>query len=330
MKYLQNQCKFRAAKLKLLIIIDFNLISTGSRDEVIKEVLQHLLTFDSFEQFATMMNREYNIYREKQGHNDLSNDNKSKVADNNNGWKELIDPVSKSPFYWNEFTGETTWDPPSKFEAVQTPKPEGFSEVYTALLNMGFPPESIVVAMNEAQGVFSYDDLVAKLSGSQGHGSTTDDHVDNADYNGSTNQAMTDYFIQFAKELTNREESEEWLNNAAIDLSDKINTASSVLTTFDQDNNSDHEVKLMSWAKDMKQLHEDLIYAFNKSIPFKLMTEHYEAGLIAWYEDLEMMRATIDENSVISEDELRRIEDLNKIAGKIYIFDCIHNRLNAV
>lgn len=291
------------------------------------------------------MNREYNVYREKQenydvsnGNNDISNGSESKVADINDGWKELIDPESGSPYYWNEFSGETSWDPPSGFRAeqfdqipVETPKPEGFSDVYAALLSMGFPPESIVAAMNEAGGNFAYDELVVKLSGSQGNDSAIDGGGDDA-IPASTNQTMADYFIQFIKELSSGEESkDEWLNDAAVDLSAKFNMANSILTTFDEDDDSPEQIiKLISWAKDMKQLYTDLVYAFDEKIPFKLMTEHYEAGLIAWYEDLEARRTTVDENSIssniLSDDELRRIADLNHIAGQlIFNTSCIIN-----
>lgn len=286
-----------------------------------------------------MMNREYNVYREKQenydisnGNNDISYGSESKVADSNDGWQELIDPESGASYYWNEFSGETSWDPPSGVQAEQfeqipaeTPKPEGFSDVYAALLNMGFPPESIVAAMNDAGGNYSYDDLVLQLSGLQGTESAADGGGDDA-IPASTNQTMPDYFIQFIKESSGDDFKDEWLNDAAIDLSAKFNMANSILTTFDEDDDSSEQIlKLISWAKDMQQLYTDLIYAFNEKIPFKLMTEHNEVGLIAWYEDLESRRTTVDENSIssniLSDDELRRIADLNHIAGQsIFLF----------
>ena len=321
----RNRCKLKLFSNNFLYLTISYYYSKGPRDEIIKEVLQHLLTFDNFEQFAKMMNREYNTYREKQENYDISNGTESKVADDYGGWKELIDPESGAAYYWNEYTGETSWDPPPGFQATeqpeQGPKPEGFSDVYAALLNMGFPPESIVTAMNEAEGNYSYYDLVAKLSGWQGADTTADGAADDA-IPASTLQTMPDYFVQFVRDLSSGEETkEEWINDAAIDLGAKFNMASSVMTTFDEeDDSSDQVMKLIAWAKEMNQLNADLIFAFNENVPYKLMTEHYEAGLLAWYEDLELRRTTVDENSIssniLSDDELRRIADLNKIAGQ--------------
>lgn len=272
-----------------------------------------------------MMNREYNANRERHESYYISNGDESKV---NDGWQELVDPESGAHYYWNEFSGETTWDPPSRFQAgqvdhetVQVAKPVGFSDVYAALLNMGFPPESIVATMNEAQGNISYDDLVAKLSMVHDSGSSVDGGV-NAAIPVSTNQTMADYLILFVKEIlsSGEESSHELLHDAAMDLSAKIHMAVSVLKTFDEDDDSSEQViNLISWAKDMKQFHSDLVYAFDENIPFKLMTEHYGAGLIAWYKDLEVTRSTVDENcassNVISDKELQRIAELKKIAG---------------
>lgn len=274
-----------------------------------------------------MMNREYNESRENHESYYISNGDETKDADNNDGWQELIDPQSGAHFYWNQYSGKTTWDPPIRFQAgqvdhqtAQVAKPVGFSEVYAALLDMGFPPESIVAEMNEAQGNISYDDLVAKLSVVHEYDS---DDVDAA-IPESTNQTTADYLIRFAKEIVSsgEESSHELLNSAAMDLSAKVHMAISVLKTFDEDDDSSEQViNLISWAKEMKQFHSDLVHAFDENIPFELMTEHYGAGLIAWYNDLEVTRSTVDENcvssNVISDKELRRIAELNEIAGQL-------------
>lgn len=320
--------------------------SQGPRDAVVKEVLKHLLTFDSFEQFSIMMNKEFQVYKEKQENYDISNGNEYKIADGSDDpWKPLIDPESGATYYWNELTGETSWEPPQYEQdyqqdsqpAAPTSKPESFAEVYNALLNMGFPPAAIVSAMNASQGNFSFDDLVFKLSSECGDGSQAYDlelalrlsesQQPSAEEGeeaipASTNQTMADYFILFVTDLSGGQDSKsEWLNDAAVELNAKFSMASSVLDTFDEeDDSSEGVVKLITWAKDMRQLHSDIISAYNQSIPYKEMTEHYPGGLLAWYEDLEAQRTSVDENSVagnmLSDAELKRIAELDQIAGE--------------
>lgn len=321
-------------------------------------MLRSLLTFNDFQEFARMMTQECNS---KLGINDcgLLAGDESKTGESN--WKEVTDPESGAVYYWNELTGETSWDPPDSYQSQQeqeqslaatsaTKKPEGFAEIYTALMNMGFPPDQIVTAMNESKGSANFDELVLKLSqshnedgeddlnlalklsethtegrGEGGEGGDEDAEVVAAELK----QTVADYFLTFVESVRTAGTGEEEkasadeapsLNDAAIELNSKFVMASSVLDTFDEDDDSSEGVVLLlSWAKAMKQLHADIILAYNQGVPYQDFKENYDGGLIEWLKELEQKRGALDENTVagniISDAELKRIAELDKIAG---------------
>jgi hypothetical protein len=268
--------------------------SRGPREDVVKDVLQQLLSFADFHSFATMMKAAYDTALEEaraQGH--------VPHVDRH------VDTLLRMGF---------------PIAAIETTVAEAKADASL---------EELVIAISGliSTGPSAGAGASAKYDG-PGHGYQYDVHdsAPTSPRGGGRRRAEEEHgsgpsraLVKFAREAT--EEGEEVDLN---ELNAKFVIAESVLDSFDHSvraelvsGNAMHA--LLRWAEDMKLLLSDIHTAYEEELPCKAMCFNCQDGLVDWYRQLEATRLEIDQASLagnmLSDSEMRRMAELDKIAA---------------
>lgn len=277
--------------------------SKGPREEVVKEILDKLMTFDDFNAFSKMMSdaaseedyggrSEHPTYAgtaaPAEGHNDQGIDSGGGGGDDMN-------------------------------EQLRT---LGFEQELIDIVVAGSPPdcglEELVMALSEMQAGGSPDTSKKGRPENIGIGSPSglgSEAKDASPSITSSTRKWPAHLEQFAKEGDLGDLSE---------LHAKFVMARSLLDTFIDGDISPGVVLLVQWATDMIELHAEieLFHARKQSMTEpceKRPAEQYEGGLVGWFNDLEETRRVADDSqvagSMLSDSEVARMAELDRIAG---------------
>lgn len=254
--------------------------SRGPRDETIKEVLAKLLTYQSFEDFAGMMKLAAASLPDIEPKKEHSNGH------------QFID----------------------------------------TLVAMGFPADLVEDVVDGHHGYVTLEQLVMQLSemqfavqavaSPQTHRSyPPKDKLYDRQHNCESSPTATphksvSHLDKFASYCRSSAEIDQKID--ASDLNAKFVMASSVFETFDPSQSNDESNDLLRWATAMGELLDSIKSAFLEDIDFDSVQRGGQS-LAAWFVQLEQLRRSIDEDSVIgsmiSDKEMERMAELDRIAA---------------
>jgi hypothetical protein len=254
----------------------------GPKEEVVKEIVDRLLSYSSFTDFARMMCA---VAQEQ-----LENSN------NDNNYEE----------YSNKDRSRTK---------------EQNREFLDNLISFGFAEKSIKNVMKRDKNA-SLDELLNMLSNldedNEQASNSNEYKVDSpiisprGGNKKNINQSRYPYLDKFASEVNNGKED-------SIELYTKFVMAKSVHEIYDDGDTSVGVVNLLSWSVEMLQLYQEIEMSYSNDIPFEELKQSHSEGLIYWYLELEHRRRDIEQDNVagnlLSDTELRRMAELDRIAA---------------
>ncbi len=289
--------------------------SRGPRDEIIKDVIDQLLSFESFDTFALMMNQSCMEKLNDEGKGDVEDcdcHTLMRMGFTVNNINHAYDEVGQTA---------TLEDLLLYLTHKQSADNAGSGDnSYKATPSNTSQKKSLKVRTHQDDYV---DDLLI-----------TDEEV----YRSHQRYVSPlDKFIVEAKDTYN-------LNINLNELNAKFAIAESVLSNYQDtvlhqqqqqtsgDANNDQLLALTRWAAEMKSLQGDIFTAYNEDIPCQDLCFNSPKGLIGWYLELEELRHEINESyktnpsssglssgtagaSIISDNELQRMAELDKIAA---------------
>lgn len=96
---------------------------------------------------------------------------------------------------------------------------------------------------------------------------------------------------------------------------------------------SDKMLDLVKWAAEMQALLQDIHIAYFDRVPCKSIVLHHSHGLIAFYSELESAFQSASKNSLMGGNEMDRLKELDRIAAEgnsdeQYLYSCLNNHEN--
>ena len=276
--------------------------SKGPREDIVKDILDKLLTFDNFDSFAKMME-------------DAARDENYGQSDEDVAYDAGVAVVRRE-------------------DTEQEPSAGISDEIINNLLTLGFEQELIDIVVASSPSDTTLEGLVMMLSEMQaGDGSPS---ASRHDYRES-NMAVTHGGSTDAKPSLDRSNTPVVLKNEVKhlaqfakegDLGDvnelhaKFIMARSLLDTFIDGDISPGVVLLVQWASDMTELHAEIEmhHARKQSMtaPTDKRPDEAQGGLVGWFKELEETRNVADDSSLagnmLSDTEVARMAELDRIA----------------
>jgi Holliday junction resolvasome RuvABC DNA-binding subunit len=258
--------------------------SKGPREDLVKDVLEQLVSFTDFQSFAGMMKQACDAHE---------------LEDRLNGKHSIsgqhVDALLRMGF------------------------PVAHIDATVAKANADASLEELVMAVSAYNSQHDRKGADASVKMGAGAGYSYDLH-DSAPSTPRLQSApaVDPALLKFAKEA---EESGEIID--LNELNAKFVIADSILESFDAAARSQAAggamEDLVRWAEDMRLLLNDIHTAYEEQLPCATLCFSCSDGLISWYGQLEHSRSVIDQASVagnmLSDGELRRMAELDKIAA---------------
>jgi len=264
--------------------------SRGPRDDLVKDVLERLLSFTDFESFASMMKLAY--------------DNMDGDSDSN---AKHVDSLLRMGFRIDAIDAVLGDAPPgSSLEDLVMALSAFVSDNTGASASHGGQSQSY-----GGDAKYSYDVHDSRP------GSPIEGGAGRRGGKGSSKETLS--LLKFVKEA-----ADEGLIIDENELNAKFVIAESVLDSFDRSARAelgpaDAMLGLIRWAEDMKMLAHDALLAFEEELPCAAMCFNCKDGLVEWYRALEVTRSEMDQSAVagnmLSDAERRRMAELDKIAA---------------
>ena len=254
----------------------------GPREAATKEVLERLLSFGSFAAFAQMM---------------------------------------------SDAAAATNAQPPVEAPRCGSNRRSLREKHFANLTALGFFEEMIEVVMEHADENASLEDLVMTLSELQAHGSAATVAAKRASCprekyetpSKETTSSPDKGKQQYTGRFPHIESFADEILSDAMDCYSKFVMAKSIQDTFHAGDTSGDIVSMLDWSNDMLELLGAIEAAYQEGIAFADMRHQHSEGLVAWFRELERTRQALDAEQasghLLSDAELRRIADLNRIAA---------------
>jgi hypothetical protein len=283
--------------------------SRGPKEDVVKDILSKLLTFDSFNAFAEMM---YNAALENGGATSGGN--------------------HRNPYHHERPTpGSASTAAPSVSGHMSEIHYSGTgSDHRDTLVGMGFDKDMIDMVLEGTGEDCQLEQLVMVLSDMQAqndaeekknkargkfsdrvHEAKNDDQSTPIAPRNMPTSPGSDQTSSALRLFATEAGVQEW-----NELNARFVTARSILDTFIDGDTSDGVVEMVQWASDMVELYQSIQESFESGCGMSDPTKDRPDGLVAWYLELEEIRkeCASGSNTIMGDQDIIRMAELDRIA----------------